>query len=198
MTDWHRLSVDEALAQIQAEAHGLSSEEARRRLEEYGPNELVQKGTKSPWRILLEQFASLLIVILIVAAVVSAVLGDIEEAIAIFTIIILNALLGFRQEYRAEKTMAALRQMATPTVRVRRDGRVVEAPSAEVVPGDIFLVEAGSIVPADGRIIQSASVRAQESALTGESEPVEKSLEPVTHEDAPLADRVNMLYLGPP
>ncbi len=196
MTTWHRLSAEEALQSASATAGGLTTEEAGRRLAEHGPNELTQKGAKNPWRILLEQFTSLLIIILIVAAVVSAALGDLEDAIAIVAIVVLNALLGFRQEYRAEKTMAALRQLAAPIVRIRRDGRLMEVPAREVVVGDIVAVEAGALVPADARLIHSASLRAQESALTGESEPVEKTAEPMLADDAPLADRVNMIYLG--
>ena len=196
MTDWHLLSSDEALREAASSTDGLTTQEARRRLVEHGPNELVQKAAKSRWRILLEQFTSLLIVILIIAAAVSAALGDLEDAIAIVAIVVLNALLGFRQEYRAEKTMAALRRLAAPTVRLRRDGRLTEVPASEVVVGDVIAVEAGALVPADARVFHSASLRAQESALTGESEPVEKVSEPVAGQDVPLADRLNMLYLG--
>ena len=196
MTDWYRLTADEALQEAGGDPDGLSDEEARKRLAEHGPNELVQAGVKSRWRILLEQFTSILIVILIIAAIASAALGDYEDAIAIVAIVILNALLGFRQEYQAEKTMAALRNMAAPTVRVRRDGDVREVPARELVPGDIVLMEAGNLVPADCRIVQSASLRAQESALTGESEPVEKTASTLLQSEVPLADRLNMLFMG--
>ncbi|MBN1319245.1 MAG: cation-translocating P-type ATPase [Thermoleophilia bacterium] len=194
--DWHRLSAERALDQTASALSGLTSEEAERRLGERGPNELVQAGVKSPWRILLEQFTSVLIVILIIAAIASLALGDHEDAIAIFAIVILNGLLGFRQEYRAEKTMAALRRMAAPVVRVRRDGQAKEVPARELVVGDIVMIEAGNLVPADCRVIQSASLRTQESALTGESEPVEKTAEPLTQPEIPLADRINMLFMG--
>ena len=196
MTDWYRLSADETLSELGSRPEGLSSEEAERRLAEHGPNELAEAGVKSPWRILAEQFTSLLIIILIIAAVVSAALGDYEDAIVIMAIVILNGVLGFRQEYKAEKTMSALRKMAAPVVRVRRGGEVHEVPAADLVPGDIVLLEAGNVVPADCRLIQSASLRAQEAALTGESEPVEKSVDPLPQPEVPLADRLNMLFMG--
>ena len=173
-----------------------SSEEAQRRLAEYGPNELAEAGVKSPWRILAEQFTSLLIIILIIAAVVSAFLGDYEDAIVIMAIVVLNGALGFRQEYKAEKTMSALRKLAAPVVRVRRAGEVTEVAAADLVPGDVVLLEAGNVIPADARLIHSASLRVQEAALTGESEPVEKIAEALAQPEVPLADRVNMLFMG--
>jgi len=196
VTGWHHLSVEEVLRQVAGEARGLTSQEAEGRLAQHGPNELVQTGIKSPWRILLEQFTSILIIILIIAAIVSGILGDYVEAIAIMAIVFLNGLLGFRQEYRAEKTMAALRQLAAPLVRVRREGQVREVPARELVRGDVVLIEAGNLVPADCRIIQSASLRVQEAALTGESEAVEKSVGALAGEEVPLADRLNMLFMG--
>jgi Ca2+-transporting ATPase len=196
VTDWYRLSTEEALHEAAGAAPGLNTQEAEKRLAEHGPNELVQTGAKNPWRILLEQFTSVLIIILIIAAIVSAILGDHVEAIAIMAIVLLNGLLGFRQEYRAEKTMAALRQLAAPVVRVRRDGRVLEVPARELVLGDVVLIEAGNLIPADCRILHSASLRVQEAALTGESEPVEKSTEALPQANVPLADRINMLFMG--
>jgi len=134
LTDWYRITTDEALNQAgTASPEGLSPEEAARRLAEHGPNELTEADVKNPWRILLEQFTSLLIIILILAAIASAFLGDYEDAIAIFAILVLNAVLGFRQEYKAEKTMQALRQLATPIVRVRRAGSVEEIPAGDLV-----------------------------------------------------------------
>jgi Ca2+-transporting ATPase len=197
LTDWYRITTDEALAQTGTPSlDGLSREEAARRLAEQGPNELTEADVKSPWRILLEQFTSLLIIILIVAAIASAFLGDYEDAIAIFAIIVLNAVLGFRQEYRAEKTMQALRQLATPIVRVRRAGTVAEISARDLVVGDMVLLEAGNLVPADCRLIESVNLRVQESALTGESEPVEKTVDPLEQEEVPLADRLNMVFMG--
>ncbi len=197
MTDWYRITSDEALSLAGTPSRdGLSEDEAARRLAEYGPNELAESGVKNPWRILAEQFTSLLIVILIIAAIASAVLGDYEDAIAILAIVILNAILGFRQEYRAEKTMLALRQLATPVVRVRRAGEVEEISARELVVGDVVLLEAGNLVPADCRLIESANLRVQESALTGESQPVEKMVDPLPQPEVPLADRLNMVFMG--
>jgi Ca2+-transporting ATPase len=193
---WHRLTADETLRETGTSSDGLSEEESARRLAEHGPNELVEAGVKSAWRILAEQFTSVLIIILFIAAIVSAALGDYEDAIVIMAIVVLNGALGFRQEYRAEKTMSALRQLAAPVVRVRRGGQVLEVPAAGLVVGDIILIEAGNLVPADSRIIHSASLRAQEAALTGESEPVEKTAEALQQPDVPLADRLNMLFMG--
>ncbi len=153
MPEWYGLSADEALQQAQSSIEGLAETEAARRLDEHGPNELTEAGAKSPWRILAEQFTSLLIIILVIAAVVSAALGDLEDAIAILAIVILNGALGFRQEYKAEKTMSALRKLAAPIVRVRRGGEVREVPAAELVPGDIVLIEAGNVIPADARLV---------------------------------------------
>ncbi len=196
MTDWYRLSPPEVLEQLGTNPDGLTSEEAQNRLTQYGPNELAETGVKSPWRILAEQFTSILIVILVIAAVISAVLGDYEDAIAIMAIVLLNGALGFRQESKAEKTIGALRKMAAPVVRVRRDGEVREVRAAELVPGDIVLLEAGNVIPADCRLLFSASLRAEEAALTGESEPVEKTVEALPQEQVPLADRLNMVFMG--
>ena len=173
---------------------GLSNEEATRRLEERGTNELEDRGTRSPWAILWEQFTSIMIVILIVAALVSALLGDYEDAIAIAIIVVLNAALGFGQEYRAERAMAALQQLSAPRVKVRREDRVREISASELVPGDVVLLEAGNLVPADGRLLESANLRVQEAALTGESEPVEKNPAALEEEDTPLGERADMVY----
>jgi len=197
VTEWYRIDADEVFEQTATPAtQGLNSEESARRLVDQGPNELVEAGAKSPWRILLEQFTSLLIVILILAAVISAILGDLEDAIAILAVLILNAILGFRQEYKAEKTMQALRRLATPVVRVRREGEVTEVSARDLVVGDIVLVEAGNMVPADCRVVESKNLRAQESALTGESEPVEKMVEAIQQSEVPLGDQLNMLFMG--
>ncbi|OFW58646.1 MAG: ATPase [Actinobacteria bacterium RBG_16_64_13] len=195
-SEWYRLTIARSLEAVGSDIHGLSQEEASRRLREHGPNRLAEAGVKSAGRILAEQFASVLIVILVVAAVVSAVLGDYEDAAVIAAIVILNGVLGFRQEYRAEKTMSALRQLAAPIVKVRRDGEVREVPAEDLVTGDLVLLEAGSLVPADCRVVLSASLRTQESALTGESEPAEKTVDPLPQTGVPLGDRLNMVFMG--
>lgn len=197
MTNWHTMEGAEVLRQLGTNAaKGLDGEEASRRLEISGLNELVERGLKSPWRILWEQLTSSMVVILIVAAVVSALLGDVKDTIAILIIVVLNAFLGFHQEYKAEKAMAALKAMAVPVVRVMREGRVREISSRNLVSGDIVLLETGNLVPADGRLLESANLRLQESALTGESQPVGKR-PPILHgSEIPLADRRNMVYMG--
>ncbi|MFQ6057709.1 MAG: cation-translocating P-type ATPase [Anaerolineae bacterium] len=194
---WHRLKASEVLARLGSDGErGLSQAEAARRLMEHGPNELVERGLKSPWHILWEQLTAIMVVILIIAAVVSAALGDYKDAVAILGIVILNTILGFTQEYRAERAIAALKKLAVPTVKVRRDGHVQEISARELVPGDIVLLEAGALVPADGRLLESVNLRAQEAALTGESEPVDKQTKPIPEENVPLADQRNMAFMG--
>jgi Ca2+-transporting ATPase len=175
---------------------GLSNEEASHRLEHYGFNELVETGRKSPWRILWEQMTSIMVVILIIAALISLVLGEYLDAIVITAIILINAAIGFQQEYKAEEAMSALKQMAVPVVKVRREGHVSEISARELVPGDIVLIEAGNLVPADSRLVESTNLRIDESALTGESVPVEKDAKYVAEKDLPLGDRFNMAYMG--
>jgi P-type Ca2+ transporter type 2C len=175
---------------------GLTKAEAKERLSKYGPNELVEKGLKSPWLILWEQLTSTMVVILIIAAVISAALGDLKDAIAILAIVIVNAVLGFRQEYQAEQAMAALKKMAVPTVRVRREGHVLEISARELVPGDIVLLETGNLVPADCRLIESVNLRVEEAALTGESVPVEKDADFTSTSSLPIGDRINMIFMG--
>jgi len=192
---WHTLEVAEVLRALDTDpGSGLSSEEAAHRLKERGPNELEDRGGRSPWSILWEQFTSTMIVILVVAAVASALLGDYEDSIAIAVILVLNAALGFAQEYRAERAMAALKRMSAPTVKVRREGHVREVSAKELVPGDVVLLEAGNLVPADGRLLEATNLRVQESALTGESEPVEKAPAALEGEELPLGDRTGMVY----
>jgi Ca2+-transporting ATPase len=197
VSNWYQLDTTEVLQQLGVEPNrGLSGPEPARRLAEYGPNELIERGAKSPWRILWEQLTATMVVILIVAAVLSAFLGDYEDAIAILAIVVINAALGFNQEYRAERAMAALKKLAVPIVKVRRDGRTQEISARDLVPGDIVLLEAGNLTPADGRLLESANLRIQEAALTGESEPVEKETLLLAGHDLPLGDRRNMAYMG--
>src|SRR5918993_2347522 len=192
---WHTSEAAEVLRALGSDAEsGLSNEEAARRLQERGTNELEDKGTRSPWAILWEQFTSTMIVILIVAALASALLGDYEDSIAIAVIVVLNAALGFGQEYRAEKAMAALQQLSAPRVKVRREDRPREISASELVPGDLVLLEAGNLVPADGRLLESANLRVEEAALTGESEPVEKNPAALEEDDTPLGERAGMVY----
>lgn len=203
MSDWHKFSGIRAVEILNTDQEkGLSAGEVQRRLEQYGPNELVERGVKSPWKILLEQFKETMVVILIIATLISALLGEVTDAAIILVIVVLNALLGFRQEYQAERSMAALKKLSVPTVRVRRDGHVLEVGARELVPGDIVLLEAGNLVPADCRLLTGVNLRIQEAALTGESEPVSKDAGFVAEEaggqggEIPIAERHNMIYMG--
>lgn len=194
---WYRLSPHEVAEHLNTDMHhGLSREEAQRRLAEVGPNELVERGMKSPWRILWEQLTGIMVVILIISAVISVFLHEYTDALVILVIVVLNALLGFTQEYQAEKAMAALKKMAVPKVKVRRSGHLVEISARELVPGDVIQLEAGDAVPADARLIEAVNLRVQEAVLTGESEPVEKQVEPINAEHLPIADQRNMVFMG--
>jgi len=195
--NWHTQDVADVLQSLGSDARlGLSIEEVRQRLEQLGPNELVERGGKKPLSILWEQFTSTMVLILIAAAIVSAFLGKPLETIAISAIVILFALLGFIQEYRAERAIAALKQLAVPIVRVIRGGHDEQLNARELVPGDIVVLEAGSAIPADLRLIQSTNLMIQEAPLTGESEAVEKQVDALKSPDLPLGDRVNMAYMG--
>ena len=195
--NWYQLSTTDVARRLDIDpAQGLSDGEARRRLEKHGPNELTERGGRTKWQILVEQVTNILTLILIGAAVVSIFLGDILDAVVILAIVVLNALLGFSQEHRAEQAMAALKRMAVPTVRVRRDGKVQEVSARDLVPGDVVLLETGNVVPADGRVLESVNMRVQESALTGESEAVDKEADLVFDMEKPLGDRRNMVYSG--
>ena len=197
MQPWYQVEASIVLHQHGTDAaHGLSTAEAARRLIQHGPNALIEHGSKRPWRIVWEQLTATMVLILIVAAVISAALGDREDTIVILAIVILNAILGFTQEYRAERAMAALKQLAAPIVKVRRDGHMLELAARDLVPGDIVLLEAGNLAPADGRILASANLRIQEAALTGESEPVDKVAHALEAAELQLGDRRNMAYMG--
>ncbi|MBP6803510.1 MAG: cation-translocating P-type ATPase [Chloroflexi bacterium] len=193
---WHTESIESTLDALNSSAQGLSETEAQQRQAQFGPNELIERGGKHPLRLLWEQVSSTMVLILIAAVVASALLGKVTEAAAIGAIVVLFVILGFVQEYRAEQAMAALKKLAVPVVRVRRDGQLRELSARELVPGDIFVLEAGNAIPADGRLIENANLRVQESALTGESEAVEKETAVFAKADLPLGDRRNMLYMG--
>jgi Ca2+-transporting ATPase len=199
---WHTVEVAQALANLDSNAKsGLSSEEVLQRRQVYGPNELEEFGGRSSWRILLDQFTNIMLVMLIAVAVVSGVLSIRsqefpKDAVAIFAIVILNGVLGYFQESRAEKALAALKQMATPNVRVQRDDRLQEVPSQDLVPGDILLIEAGDQVAADGLLLETANLQVRESALTGEANAVSKQWGVTFAEDTPLAERNNLVFQG--
>lgn len=192
--DWHSLSRPAALARLESdESTGLTTAEAVERLERHGPNVVEEKRRRSPFRILLAQFQDVLILILLAAAIVSGIVGEPQDTIAILVIVVLNAVVGAVQEYRAEGAVAALRAMAAPVAHVKRDGQVVTVPSAELVPGDIVELEAGNIVPADLRLLTVSELRLDESALTGESLVVDKSVDRLA-EDTLVPDRTNVAF----
>ncbi len=176
---------------------GLGAVEAAARLELYGRNELVERGRKPTWRLLVEQFTNAMIVVLLAAAVITALLGDLKDTIVILAIVMLNGIVGFIQEYRAEQALDALKRMTSPTARVVRDGQTVLVPAPDVVPGDLVRLDAGDVVTADLRLVEARALRINEAALTGESEPAEKTVEPLP--DVPegiLADQRNIAFNG--
>ncbi len=193
---WHTLPADDVLARLGSAPAGLSGAEASRRLALHGPNEVRSVRRVSPWSLLLDQFRNVLVLILLAATVLSAALGHGVEAVAITVIVLFAVLLGFVQEYRAERAMEALREMAAPAATVLRDGGEVDLPAREVVPGDVVLLRAGDRVPADARIVEAAGLRTEEAALTGESLPVDKDPAPLGDPDLPVADRRDMAYAG--
>jgi Ca2+-transporting ATPase len=192
----YQLSAAEVLSEQRSSLRGLTSEEAKARLTTHGPNELVEKKKKTPLMMFLDQFKDFMILVLIAAAVISGVIGEPADTAAIIVIVLLNAVLGFTQEYRAEKAMEALKKMAASLAVVIRDTRHQTITASELVPGDIVILEAGRIVPADMRVIESARLRIEEAALTGESLPVEKDPQTLEQGSLPLGDRKNMLYKG--
>lgn len=197
MSIWHLLDTKEIISKLTTDRDlGLSSSEARRRLSEYGSNELKEKKKRTPLGMLFDQFKDFMIIVLIAAAVVSGVIGEPSDTIAIIVIVVLNAVIGFIQEYRAEKAVEALKKMAAQSAIVIRDGTQRAVPAEELVPGDIVILEAGGIVPADIRLLEVAHLKAEEAALTGESVPTEKHTKPLHDKHLPLGDRKNMLYKG--
>ncbi len=194
--NWYSFKVEDVLTRFATGMDGLSSGEAARRLAQYGPNELQAVRHISPWQILLAQFKNVLIVILLVATALSAFLGEGVDAIAIAVIVLFAVGLGFIQEYRAERAIEALQQMAAPTASVLRDGEEEDIPAREVVPGDVVLLHAGDKIPADARLIEAVNLQVEEAALTGESVAVEKHTAPLDNGGLALGDRRNMVYGG--
>ncbi|HEX9596472.1 MAG TPA: cation-translocating P-type ATPase [Anaerolineales bacterium] len=193
---WHLLPVDQVLAGLKSSPTGLSSAEAAKRLAEFGPNELRAARRISPWQILLEQFKNVLVLILLVATGISLFLGHGIESVVIAVIVLFAVLLGFVQEYRAERAIEALRQMAAPAARVLRDGETRQIAARQLVPGDVIFLRAGDRVPADARLLEAVNLQIEEAALTGESVPVEKHTAPLSGEDLAIGDRKNMAYAG--
>ena len=194
---WHSLELDDVAGRLGADpSAGLSGDEAARRLDESGPNELETTQGTSPWQLLLDQVKNVMILILLIAVGLSIGLGHGTEAIVIAVIVLFAVLLGFAQEYRAERAIEALREMAAPTATVLRDGEPEDVLAREIVPGDVLLLEAGDRAPADGRLFEVVSLQVEEAALTGESLPVEKQTAALPEGDLPVGDRLNMVYSG--
>ncbi len=193
-TAWHSKRAEEVLREVKASDGGLTAEEAAARRAEYGRNALRERRKKSIWRMLWEQIKDVMVLILLLAAVLSLVFGDYAEAAVIFLIVVINAVIGIVQEKKAADALASLATLTAPTARVMRDGRECVIPAEELVPGDIVILADGCVVPADLRLLEEANLAVQESALTGESVPVEKDALCVLAEDAPLGDRANMVY----
>ena len=193
---WHTQEPQAVLQQFGASIAGLSSTEAAQRLAANGPNELKEAEPISPWAIFLGQFKNLIVWILIVAGIVSGLLGEVVDCIAILAIVVLNAVIGFYQEFNAEKSIAALKKMTAPQAKVRRDGQVTVIPASGIVTGDIIALEAGDLVAADARLLEASSLKCIESALTGESDAVEKRAVTLDKDDIPLGDRENMIFMG--
>ncbi len=195
--DWHQVSATEATQRLGVDpVYGLSSDEAATRQSKYGPNRLKEVPPRSRWLLLLDQFKGILILVLIGAAVLAAAIGDLTDAVVILVVVMINAVLGFSQEYRAEKSLAALKKMLAPTAEVRRDSRTMVLPADELVPGDIVLLGPGDRVPADGRVIATHGFEVDESSLTGESRTVGKQVDPLAGENIPLAERANLFYMN--
>ncbi|MFP5409249.1 MAG: cation-transporting P-type ATPase, partial [Gammaproteobacteria bacterium] len=196
-TGWHTLDTQTAAArQGVSPGQGLRAAEVERRLRQWGENRLDEATPRPLWLKFVDQFRNFLVIVLLFAAGLAWMVGDLKDAVVILVVVVMNAALGFYQEHRAEQTLAALRGMLAAQARVRRDGRVGDLDAAQLVPGDIVLLEAGDRVPADGRLLAAHALEADEAALTGESQAVGKSVAPLEAEDLPLGDRINLLYMN--
>ncbi|MDD3251710.1 MAG: cation-translocating P-type ATPase [Lachnospiraceae bacterium] len=197
MKTWYQSSSEEVVRGTGSSRAGLTEAEVEKRLGEYGDNTLQESGRKKAWQVFLEQFQDLLVVILIVAAVISMLSDNVESTIVIFAVIIMNAILGTVQHEKAEKSLDSLKQLSAPVARLIRDGKQLEVPSAQIVPGDVVMLEAGDVAAADGRVLESYHLQINESSLTGESESVEKQVDALTGtEEIPLAEQTNMVFSG--
>jgi Ca2+-transporting ATPase len=194
---WHTLSIEDVTQRLEVDPHtGLNAREATRRLKQHGQNTIPEHRQRSLARILVDQFTDFMILVLIGAAIVSGILGERLDAVAIFIIVVLNGIIGFVQEYRADRAMQALKQLATPTTRVRREQQVMPLSTLDLVPGDIVFLEAGDLIPADLRLIEAVQLKVDESTLTGESVPVDKKTDLLDDLKLSLGDRRNMAYKG--
>ena len=196
MKAYYQLSGEEVLREVNGSEEPLTKEQISENQKKYGPNELTEGKKKTTFQIFLEQYKDFLVIILIIAAIASGFMGDIESAAVIVIVITMNAILGTVQTVKAESSLASLKKLSGPEAKVLRDGVVVPIPSSEVTVGDIIMLEAGDYIPADGRILECASMKVDESALTGESLGVEKTTDVIEQDEVPLGDRINMVYSG--
>jgi Ca2+-transporting ATPase len=194
---WHRLGLEQAVAALQVDAaRGLSDKEAAERILQYGENRLIEAAKRPLWLKFIDQFKNFLVIVLLFASALAWVIGDIKDAVVILIVVVLNASLGFYQEHRAERTLAALKDMLAANARVRRAGRSLMLPASELVPGDIVMLEAGDRIPADGRLLAAHNLEVIEAALTGESHAVGKITAALERDDLPLGDRINLLFMN--
>ncbi len=197
MKKYYQKSIEEIAIELNTELQkGLTSEEAKERLQKFGPNQLEEKKDRNLWIMFLDQFKNILVIILLVSALISFILGEISDAVVITLILVLNATLGVVEEHKAEQSLAALKKMAAPTALVLREGRQVKIKAQHLVPGDIVLLEAGDLIPADLRLFKTVNLKVQEAILTGESEAVEKRDELIDQEEVMLGDQNNMAFMG--
>ena len=194
---WYTFSVQEVIAKLQTDLQkGLSDKEAKERVLAYGPNQLAQASRDPAWKLFLAQFKDFMVLVLLAATAISGLLGEYADAITIAIIVMANAILGFVQEYRAERSLETLKKLTSPEARVIRNGRECKLPSAALVPGDIVLLEEGDRIPADMRLLHTASLEVEESALTGESLPVLKQKGALPAYGLAPGDATNMVYRG--
>ena len=194
--EWHQLDIKSTFEKLKTSPNGLSGAEAANRINEYGHNEIIEKKKRSPVAMFLSQFKDFMIIVLLGAAILAGIFGDVVDTVAIIVIVILNAIIGFVQEYRAEKAIDALKKMAASSAVVIRDGKPATISSRDLVPGDVIRLEAGNIVPADVRLIETVKLKIEEASLTGESAAVEKNTEPISEENIPAGDKINLSFKG--
>ena len=194
---WHQVDREKTaeILQVNLES-GLTAAHVQERLANFGPNEITEQGGKSIWKMLWGQLTDTMVLVLFAAAIISVLISDWKDAVAIFAIVLINAVIGLVQEYRAEQALAALKQLASPSVGVRRNGKPEDIDAKHLVPGDVIFLEAGSKVPADARLVETANLRVEEASLTGESEPVDKTVRVIPEDNIAIGDRTNMLFMG--
>ncbi|HNB41424.1 MAG TPA: HAD-IC family P-type ATPase, partial [Anaerolineales bacterium] len=195
-TAWHALEAEQVMRDLEVHDEGLTTAEAEKRLAHYGQNQLQEAPRPGFLAMLWDQLNNFVVILLIVASVISALLGDYVEAIAIMAIVVLNAILGIIQEQRAEQALAALKKLAAPEAQVMRDGSRKSVPAYNLVPGDIVFLEAGNFIPADLRLLEAVNLRVEEASLTGESLPVQKNASTLLDKNVPLGDRKNTAFMG--